>query len=84
MRPGALTPGGGHEAPRGGHAAYSGSFWELATGNWDLGSYRAPKGQPVKARGGTPGTTPHNVLCALKGHTGQGACGHRSPRWGEV
>jgi hypothetical protein len=45
---------------------------------------RAPKGQPVKARGATPGTTPHNVLCALKGHTEQGACGHRSLRWGEV
>ncbi len=45
---------------------------------------RAPKGQPVKARGGTPGTTPHNVLRALKGHTKQGAWGHRSPRWGEV
>jgi hypothetical protein len=45
---------------------------------------RAPKGQPVKARGGTPGTTPNNVLCALKGHTEQGACGQRSPRWGEV
>jgi quaternary ammonium compound-resistance protein SugE len=38
----------------------------------------APKG------GGTPGTTPHNVLCALKGHTEQGACCQRSPRWGEV
>ena len=25
------------------------------------------------ARGGTPGTTPHNVLRALKGHTEQGA-----------
>jgi hypothetical protein len=46
--------------------------------------FRAPKGQTVTARGGTPGTTPHNVLRALKGHTGQGACGHRSPRWGEV
>jgi hypothetical protein len=44
----------------------------------------APKGQPVKALGGTPGSTPHNVLCALEGHTEQGACGHRSPRWGEV
>jgi hypothetical protein len=45
---------------------------------------RAPKGQPVRARGGTPGTKPHKVLCALKGHTGQGVCGHRSPRWGEM
>jgi hypothetical protein len=44
----------------------------------------APKGQPVKARGGTPGTTPPNVLRALKGHTEQGACGQRSPRWGEM
>jgi hypothetical protein len=34
---------------------------------------RAPKGQPVKARGGTPGTTPRHILCALKGHTEQGA-----------
>ena len=48
--------------------------WELASENWELrvkaGAYRAraPKGQPVKARGGTPGTTPHNDLCALKGH----------------
>ena len=47
-------------------------------------SARAPKGQQVKARGGTPGTTPHNVCCALKGHTRQASCGHRSPRWGEV
>jgi hypothetical protein len=39
---------------------------------------------PVKARGGTPGRTPHNVLSALKGHTEQGACGHHSPRWGEM
>ncbi len=39
-----------------------------------MGLTRAPKGQPVKARGGTPGTTPHNVLCALKGHTEPGAC----------
>jgi hypothetical protein len=46
--------------------------------------FRAPKGQTVTARGGTPGTTPHKVLRALKGHTGQGACGQRSPRWGEV
>ena len=46
--------------------------------------FRAPKGQPVTARGGTPGTTPHNVLRALKGHTAQGTCVHRSLRWGEV
>ncbi len=45
---------------------------------------RAPKGRPVKARGETPGTRPHNVLRALKGHTELGGCGHRSPRWGEV
>jgi hypothetical protein len=45
---------------------------------------RAPKGQTVIARGGTPGTTPHNALRALKGHTEQGARGRRSPRWGEV
>ncbi len=38
----------------------------------------------MKDRGGTPGTTPHNVLRALKGHTEQIACVHRSPRWGEV
>ena len=44
----------------------------------------APKGQPVRARGGTPGTTPHNALRALKGHTERGARRHRSPRWGEV
>ncbi len=45
---------------------------------------RAPKGQKVKTRGETPGTTRHNVLCALKGHTEQGGCGHRLPRWGDV
>jgi hypothetical protein len=45
---------------------------------------RAPKGQPVKARGETPRITPPKGLCALKGHTEQGSCGHRSPRWGEV
>ena len=44
----------------------------------------APKGQQLKARGGTPGAMPHDTLCALKGHTEQGACGHRSPCWGEV
>ena len=44
----------------------------------------APKGQPAKARGGTPGTTPHHALCALKGHTEPGACHPRSPRWVEV
>jgi hypothetical protein len=33
----------------------------------------AAKGQQVKARGGTPGTTPRNILCALKGHKEQGA-----------
>ncbi len=44
----------------------------------------APKGQPVRARVGTPGTAPHNALRALKGHTKRRARRHRSPRWGEV
>ncbi len=74
-----------HDAPREGTRPTV-----SVSGNWQLrvkaGAYRAraPKGQTVKARGGTPGTAPHNMLCALKGHTEQGAFGHRSPRWGEV
>ncbi len=43
----------------------------------------APTGQTVTARGATPGTTPHHILRALKGHTEPVARRHRSPRWGE-
>jgi hypothetical protein len=63
--------------PRWGEGRGQGSG--LASGIWRLGSSArtclvryAPKGQPVKARGGTPGTTPHDDLCALKGAHGTG------------
>jgi hypothetical protein len=42
----------------------------------------APKGQPVKA-GWNPGDATQRPLCPERAH-GQGAWGHRSPRWGEV
>ncbi len=74
------SPGGDDDAPREGTRPTVG----VARFQYPAARALAPKGQPVKARGGTPGTTPHNVLCALKGHTERGAWGHRSPRWGEV
>jgi hypothetical protein len=52
------------------------------------GSSQAPdscaEGATDESPGWNPGDLSHNILCALKGHTGQGAWGHRSPRWGEV
>ncbi len=56
-------------------------FWGCEVG-WPRA--HAPTGQPVKARGGTPGTPPHHVFRALKGHTDRGVGDLRPPRWGGV